>query len=78
MSERDDGGPAFPQTWHPDMMSDPTLTPAGMTLRDYFAAKALANLILFRMESTDAAHASPSIAEEAYQIADAMIKERAK
>lgn len=32
-----DGGPAFPQVWHPDMRCDPANTPAGMPLRDWLA-----------------------------------------
>lgn len=31
------GGPAFPQVWHPDMGFNPRMTPMGMTLRDYAA-----------------------------------------
>lgn len=68
------GGPAFPSVacagWEQIAY--------GMTLRDHFAAKAMSNLILDRMESSDASHAAYSIAEEAYQLADAMLKERAK
>ena len=41
----------------------------GMTLRDYFAAKAMQGLM-------DAAMPMPEIAQAAYQMADDMLKER--
>ncbi len=63
------GGPAFPT--HPDgaLIND------GMTLRDYFAAKAMqACLQNARPEDTD----EPLItwAQDAYDMADAMLKAR--
>ena len=42
---------------------------SGMTLRDYFAAKAMQGLM-------DAAMPMPEIAQAAYQMADDMLKER--
>jgi uncharacterized protein with PhoU and TrkA domain len=42
-----------------------------MTLRDHFAAKAMQGLM-------DAAMPMPEIADAAYDMADAMLKERAK
>ena len=63
MSARN-GGPAFPCT--PDHLDE------GMTLRDYFAAKALAN----RYTSDDTC--PHKVAQWAYQVADAMLTERAK
>jgi len=67
-----DGGPAFPQD-----LRDANGTGFqyyGMTLRDYFAAKALAGML-----------ADPKLmgrpqefAERSYALADAMILERAK
>jgi hypothetical protein len=53
------GGPAFPYG----------TTYVGMTLRDYFAAKAMQGLM-------DAAMPMPEIAEAAYDMADAMLKAR--
>jgi hypothetical protein len=56
MSERDDGGPAFPSMWENDgdqniMAPDGSVVPPGhaiaipgMSLRDYFAAQALAGI----------------------------------
>jgi hypothetical protein len=57
------GGPAFPC---------PTISIGqhqGMTLRDYFAAKAMHGLM-------DAAMPMPEIAGAAYEMADAMLKAR--
>jgi hypothetical protein len=59
------GGPAFPHKL--DDLKDPDTT--GMTLRDYFAAKAMQGLM-------DAAMPMPEIAEAAYDMADAMLKAR--
>ena len=90
MSERDDGGAVFPSeqrsipygTWNQTFE-------IGMSLRDYFAAKALSDAIAeYRtnreiddgkgcVSLTDTVDAE-SIAYKAYFIADAMIKERAK
>ena len=52
----------------------------GMTLRDYFAAKALAALINHphKDHANCGAKAVPILAVMAYQYADAMLAERAK
>ncbi len=63
MSNKDNGGPAFPTE---TFMTD------GMTLRDYFAAKAMQGLLARNAGGEGVVH------EKAYQIADAMLKERAK
>ena len=65
------GGPAFPVLDYitPDRMA---FSAQGMTLRDYFAAKAL---IGWR-ESSGTTYAQD--AEAAYAMADAMLAERAK
>ena len=69
--------PAFPQAtqianeFHPNYGKD-----AGMTLRDYFAAKALPPMMhadVGRWEGNYEIHA-----ERAYKYADAMLKERMK
>lgn len=71
------GGPAFSSAESFDRFKQAHI-PAdqGMTLRDYFAGKALATLVQSWADS------SPKHAEEcakiAYQFADAMIAERAK
>jgi hypothetical protein len=59
---KDTGGPAFPTPAH-NLQND------GMTLRDYFAGKAMQE---YCKEFHDDAH----LAKVAYQIADAMIKVR--
>jgi hypothetical protein len=65
MSNINDGGPAFPfPTLHG---SD---APAGMSLRDYFAAKAMEGVLQGRFTDTR------TYAEWAYEMADAMLKAR--
>jgi hypothetical protein len=73
MSAHDNGGPAFPAN-HFDLADGEH----GMTLRDYFAAKALpahmAALSTMTVESPAAWHAE--MARLAYATADAMLKAR--
>lgn len=82
MSEKkDDGGPAFPalqtlidpETGH----AQPPITVGGMSLRDYYAGKALAG-----MHARDAYDMGQSRPEQrahlAYADADAMLAERSK
>jgi hypothetical protein len=77
MSDKETGGPAFPV--HPDMAAQlgcvPSSSDAGMTLRDYFAAKALQN---FRDQigSQSDQEWFDLMAEGAYRMADAMMKAR--
>lgn len=59
------GGPAFP--------SESTLQP-GMTLRDYFAAHALTGLLA--TPQMKLVQAPDSVANVAFLIADAMLRER--
>ena len=49
----------------------------GMTLRDYFAAKALAGLMADLPKSMHGFTWQDNVAEAAYQLADAMLAERA-
>ena len=65
MSKPNDGGPAFPS----DRFSE-----LGMSLRDYFAGQALASM------DTDGCTliGMQSLAQRAYDIADAMLAEREK
>ncbi len=67
MTTKDNGGPAFP---HSRLGSDAD----GMTLRDYFAAKAM------QADMTDGIHESDfaRTAFRAYKMADAMIEARKK
>lgn len=87
MSARD-GGPAFPYTWVNDgdiLNSSPrgaVVPPGGsdnlpgMSLRDYFAAAALPGLMAPTFSYT--LEVRKHTARQAYEIADAMLAERAK
>ena len=66
MNNTNTGGPAFPTTKPLEHWGDPN---QGMTLRDYFAAKAITAFI-FAGSDYDRA------ATEAYKQADAMLKAR--
>ena len=66
MSNTINGGPAFPGTQYARGIS-PSGHSAGMTLRDYFAAKAMQE-----MKWHDEDHA----AQACYEIADAMLRAR--
>ena len=74
--ERDDGGPAFPQSWR-TQTNDGT---GGMKLRDYFAAKAIPFAVGVEEHSPTYGTAGSyrGIAARAYLLADAMIAERNK
>ena len=79
MSKQENGGPAFPiaevdhQTFSPKTLADVRRLLSGMTLRDYFAAKALPVASTFYDTSDE-------VIEEAaawsYRMADAMIRAR--
>lgn len=66
---RDDSGPAFP-------ISADVGNQWGMSLRDYFAAKAMQALAAERFNVPLGGKASEVIAATAYLLADAMLKER--
>jgi hypothetical protein len=70
-----DGGPAFPTaSWASEYADKPNYE-GGMTLRDYFAAKAMALV----SERANLPHTGPEEwAAACYEIADAMLAERAK
>lgn len=66
-----DGGPAFPKISH-DLQYKQITSTSGMTLRDYFAAKAMQALLSEPKVTRDLllyAHA-------AYEVADAMLEAR--
>jgi len=63
---KDTGGHAFPA------MNDNGYWVGGMTLRDYFAAKAMQSLLI-----ADGTTRFDARAKEAYDVADAMLKARA-
>lgn len=77
MSDKDDGGPAFGE-FH--QVCETSQKVGGMSLRDYFAAKAMAGLICGAM--ADGTHYAAGdeirLADASYVFADAMLAERAK
>jgi len=69
------GGAAFPQPiHHPDL---DVYAGSGMTLRDYFAAKAMQGAIISNNREFDDMGDS-DIAEYSYALADAMLAARVK
>ena len=82
MSEKiETGGPAFP--CHADIIPRKDRDYAGMSLRDYFAAKALPEIMReWDMERRGVDGSGcfdehvPLMAEESYRMADAMLKAR--
>ncbi len=77
MSAQENGGPAFPSevNAHGSSYHD-----EGMTLRDFFAAKALAGMLALPEKShgNRGSAGVPILAAFAYEYADAMLAERAK
>jgi len=76
---KDNGGPAFPCGYEGSTRSDAS----GLSIRDYFAAKALAGMLAqgglgFMGWHPSNWDSSKSLAKSAYEIADAMLKERAQ
>ena len=79
MSTIDNGGPAFPGLARIDMETQewdahPHLS--GMTLRDYFAAKAMQGLLAAQVHGFNDQPAKGPFASMAYEMADAMIAAR--
>ena len=83
---RNNGGAAFPHAsvaeWQTGIHKP---AERGMTLRDYFAAKALKGFLergvlgdIMRQYGIDEDAAQAKLAEGCYVVADAMLKERAK
>ena len=68
MSKPNNGGPAFPCTDAKGFTSE------GMSLRDYFAGQALAGMLADETKQGSRGN----YAEDAYDIADAMLAEREK
>jgi hypothetical protein len=63
--------PAFPTTQYANGVS-PTGHDQGMTLRDYFAAKAMHHWLSLPIDD----HQRQKVAVEAYKVADAMMEAR--
>jgi hypothetical protein len=72
--DKNDGGPAFPHLHESSQRINQTEMHGGMTLRDYFAAKAMQGMMADHTRDNSPAE----ISEWAYKIADAMLKERSK
>ena len=56
----------------------PEVTEKGMTLRDYFAAKALEGICVNAGRNSYSFNEPQKIADKAYELADLMLKERLK
>lgn len=77
VAKRDDGGSAFPSQEQTDYASCSVTTHfPGMTLRDFFAAKAVSGICAH--SDTWGLATYEKIAIEAYKLADAILLERAK
>jgi hypothetical protein len=73
MNNKPTGGSAFPMHWSTKEANiNVVLENKGMTLRDYFAAKAMQGLLAGTLKSSDLS----LIARDCYQMADAMLKAR--
>lgn len=68
---KDTSGPAFPHHFTPDSVGDCT----GMSLRDYFAAKAVQGMLACPALLASDQH---MLARDAYVVADAMLEARSK
>ena len=76
---KDNGGPAFPLAdSNAEYMNTSRQACNGMTLRDYFAAKAMPSLLNERGIKEIAVSGAEGFAQACYLIADAMLAERAK
>lgn len=73
MSERKDGGQAFPRAY-----ANYDYGPEGMTLRDYFAAAALTGIVTAREKHGWPTPSEGVAAADAYGFADAMLEARDK
>jgi hypothetical protein len=82
MSEiKDDGGPAFPATVREDVLfaegyRTQESHQAGMSLRDYFAAKAMQAMLRVDSDNGRFRDMGWRTAEMAYDVADAMLRAR--
>jgi hypothetical protein len=74
MNKIKDGGPAFPTTQYVSGIS-PTGHSVGISMRDYFAAKAMQGMLA---EDGGGALNNEELAEFAYLVADEMLKAREK
>lgn len=70
------GGPAFPTTR--ELGDGSSIVTSGMTLRDYFAAKAMSAMACADADNGRFRDGHERTAQFAYDMADAMLAERAK
>lgn len=81
MNEINTGGPAFPVPGMSGLPNSECIWPEhGMTLRDYFAAKAMqaaVHVLMDKNVATKQEHAN-AVAKVAYRVADAMLAAREK
>lgn len=75
MTTKNTGGPAFP-VWELNGSGKAEMTDFGMSLRDYFAAKALQGLLAAQIHGFNDRPANGPFASMAYEMADAMLKAR--
>ena len=75
MTTANNGGSAFPLPLGTGNMSEPSES-GGMTLRDYFAAKAMQGYLASFDPHGEPVEFATKIAEDAYTLADAMLKAR--
>jgi hypothetical protein len=76
MSGIGDGGPAFPQGLQPaGYVNQGMPFEEGISIRDYFAAKAMAAIIAHPGMEPDDSHRE-GVSQLAYEFADAMLKVR--
>lgn len=77
MSKEDNGGPAFPHTTEVGEHGEYDLSNyPGMSLRDYFAAKAMQAIISASGCGGEVDYKEWSVAYSSYAMADEMLKER--
>jgi hypothetical protein len=81
MTTKEIGGPAFPIPLNPGQSYQGHSTCDGMTLRDYFAAKAMQGMLAHPTRYKPRPHEAnlhwhTAMASEAYEIADAMLAVR--
>ena len=74
MKDVNTGGPAFPMSGFDMRHGQPVqaVYQHGMTLRDYFAVKAMQGLLAGKLTTTELS----AIADDCYAMADAMLKAR--
>lgn len=79
MTHKHNGGPAFPFGQISETTGQPVngFYDTGMTLRDYFAAKAMAGVVA-SPDYVEEEWFQEYIARQAYQMADAMLSQREK